>query len=160
MDLWSVFVTGLFAGGASCAAVQGGLLVASVVHRGGHPAAAVVAKRPRPPRLRAGSKQARRKQKRARARYDHAAARRRAGATSDAGRLADDVVPVGGFLAGKLASHTGLGFVLGLFGSSVQLSYQSRAALQIMAGLFMVLVAAHLAGVPAWAGWCPSRLPG
>lgn len=33
MNLWSVFVTGLLAGGASCAAVQGGLLAGAVARR-------------------------------------------------------------------------------------------------------------------------------
>ncbi len=33
MNIWSVFVTGLFAGGASCAAVQGGLLAGAVARR-------------------------------------------------------------------------------------------------------------------------------
>lgn len=35
MSLWSVFLTGLFAGGLSCAAVQGGLLAGVVARRGG-----------------------------------------------------------------------------------------------------------------------------
>ena len=36
MNLWSVFVTGLVSGGASCAAVQGGILAGAVArHRGG-----------------------------------------------------------------------------------------------------------------------------
>lgn len=34
MSLWAVFLTGLFAGGASCAAVQGGLLAGVVARRG------------------------------------------------------------------------------------------------------------------------------
>ena len=33
MELWTVFVTGLLAGGASCAAVQGGLLTGLLARR-------------------------------------------------------------------------------------------------------------------------------
>ncbi|MGH9242940.1 MAG: sulfite exporter TauE/SafE family protein [Acidimicrobiales bacterium] len=40
MSLWAVLVTGLFAGGASCAAVQGGLLAAVVARRHPEPATA------------------------------------------------------------------------------------------------------------------------
>ena len=155
MNLWSVFVTGLFAGGASCAAVQGGLLVAAVVRRGGEPAVGAITARP--PRVRSGGKQARTKQRQARTRYDHAAALRRAGHV-DRRSFTDDIAPVSGFLVGKLASHTALGFLLGLFGSSVQLSYQARAVVQIAAGGFMVLVAAHLAGVPGL-GWVVPKPP-
>lgn len=34
MQLWTVFLTGLLAGGASCAAVQGGLLTGLLTRRG------------------------------------------------------------------------------------------------------------------------------
>ncbi|MDP8937841.1 MAG: hypothetical protein M3O23_08975 [Actinomycetota bacterium] len=33
MSLWAVLLTGLFAGGASCAAVQGGLLAGTLARR-------------------------------------------------------------------------------------------------------------------------------
>lgn len=39
MSLWAVLLTGLFAGGASCAAVQGGLLAGTVARRHPDPAA-------------------------------------------------------------------------------------------------------------------------
>lgn len=150
MNLWGVFVTGLFAGGASCAAVQGGLLVASVARREGRqPVTTAIAARSRNSRP-AGGKHARRHQRGyARARAERAAIARRVAAQSFGDRrLVDDVLPVGGFLTGKLVSHTVLGLLLGLFGSSVQMSPSARATVQIGAGLFMVLVAAHLFGVP------------
>lgn len=104
MNLWSVFVTGLLAGGASCAVVQGGLLAGAVTRR--HDA--------RPDESR--------------------------------GRL-DDAVPVGGFLAGKLVSHTVAGALLGLLGDAAQLGFRTRAFMQIAAGVAMILMAANLLGV-------------
>lgn len=106
MNLWSVFATGLLAGGASCAVVQGGLLAGAVARR--HDA--------RPDTSRS--------------------------------RL-DDVVPVGGFLAGKLVSHTLAGALLGLIGDAAQLGFRTRAAMQIGAGVLMILMAAHLLGLRA-----------
>lgn len=160
MNLWSVFVTGLFAGGASCAAVQGGLLVASVARRGGpSPVEASASTRPRTSRPSGGKHARRNSRDHARARADRAElARRLAAVATPKRRLVDDVVPVGGFLAGKLVSHSILGFLLGVFGSSVQMSSSVRALVQIAAGLFMVLVAAHLVGVPGL-GWVVPKPP-
>lgn len=160
MNLWSVFVTGLFAGGASCAAVQGGLLVASVARRGGpSPVEATVGSRPRTSRPSGGKHARRNRRDHARARADRVELERRlAAVTTPKRRLVDDVVPVGGFLAGKLVSHSILGFLLGVFGSSVQMSSSVRALVQIAAGLFMVLVAAHLVGVPGL-GWVVPKPP-
>lgn len=106
MNLWSVFVTGLLAGGASCAVVQGGLLASAVARR-----------------------------------HD---------AEPDAGesRL-DDAVPVGGFLAGKLVSHTIAGALLGLIGDAAQLGFRTRAFMQIAAGVLMILLAANMLGLRA-----------
>lgn len=163
MNLWSVFLTGLFAGGASCAAVQGGLLVASVARRGGTSSVeASASNRSRPSRSSrpSGGKHARRNSRdHSRARAERAElARRLAAVTAPKRRVADDVAPVVGFLAGKLVSHSILGFLLGVFGSSVQMSSSVRALVQISAGLFMVLVAAHLVGVPGL-GWVVPKPP-
>ncbi|MGH9153981.1 MAG: sulfite exporter TauE/SafE family protein [Acidimicrobiales bacterium] len=154
MNLWSIFVTGLFAGGASCAAVQGGLLVASVVRRTGneHNRAPVPA---RPPVKRSTGKHARKRQQHARARFDRAAAARRV-AVPTRTRPLEDAVPVAGFLAGKLVSHALLGALLGLFGASVQISYRARSLMQIAAGVFMVLIAANLLGVRGLSWIVPS----
>jgi sulfite exporter TauE/SafE len=116
MNLWSVFATGLLAGGASCAVVQGGLLAGAVARR--HDA------RPAPER----------------------------------GRL-DDAVPVSGFLAGKLVSHTLAGALLGLVGDAAQLGFRTRAAMQIAAGVLMILMAAHLLGVRALRKLVPTPPP-
>jgi len=106
VNLWSVFLTGLLAGGASCAVVQGGLLASAVARR--HDA--------RP--------------------------------DAEWSRL-DDAVPVGGFLAGKLVSHTIAGALLGLIGDAAQLGFRTRAAMQIGAGVIMIVLAANLLGVQA-----------
>jgi len=160
MNLWGVFITGLFAGGASCAAVQGGLLVASVARRGGqspaHSRAAVAVGVSRPSGGKVGGRNTRND---ARPRADRAEVAQRVAAPGrPPRRLLDDVAPVGGFLAGKLLSHSILGFLLGVFGSSVQLSSSARALVQIAAGVFMVLVAANLVGVPGL-GWVVPKPP-
>src|SRR5437016_1226816 len=108
MTLWGVFVTGLFAGGASCAAVQGGLLAGVVARRqeakssarAGLAPAEAVRKRPVPP-------------------MD----------VAERPSHVDDAVPVAGFLAGKLVSHTLLGAALGLLGDAVQVGFRARAVL-------------------------------
>lgn len=116
MNLWSVFITGLLAGGASCAVVQGGLLAGAVARR--HDA------RPDP---------------------DH-------------GRL-EDALPVGGFLAGKLVSHTIAGALLGLIGDAAQLGFRTRAIMQIAAGVVMILMAANLLGLRALRMLVPAPPP-
>ena len=111
MSLWAVLLTGLLAGGASCAAVQGGLLAGVVARR-----------RPTGPDEDAKP-------------------------DVEAAGSAQDAVPVAGFLAGKLVSHAALGALLGLVGDAVQVGFRTRAALQIAAGIVMVLLAAELLGV-------------
>ena len=136
MSVTSVFLTGLLAGGASCAAVQGGLLAGLVARQrdtaaqpagsstsqqrgSARPAARKSAKRPEPPRP----------------------ARE---------VLADDLAPVSGFLAGKLVSHTVLGAALGALGGAVQFGSGTRAAAQITAGVLMVMLALAQLGVPGF----------
>lgn len=126
MTLWGVFVTGLVAGGASCAAIQGGLLAGLVARRrpvssaplGGDDPEGAVDTRPQPARL-------------------------------------EDAIPVGGFLAGKLVSHTILGAGLGLLGDAVQVGFRTRAFIQIMAGVLMLAMAAHLLGFKGFARLVP-----
>jgi sulfite exporter TauE/SafE len=126
MSLWAVFLTGLLAGGASCAAVQGGLL------------AGVVARRRQPQPVGAAQKPS-----------------LSPGEVGSGG----DLLPVAGFLAGKLVSHAALGAALGVLGSALQLSFRSRAGLQILAGAVMLVLAADLLGVRAVRRFVP-RAPG
>ncbi|SDH50901.1 Sulfite exporter TauE/SafE [Actinokineospora alba] len=112
MDLLAVLLTGLLAGGISCAAVQGGLLAGLI----------------------------------ARQRPDDAAP---AGQTALA-RLGDDLAPVGGFMAGKLLSHTLLGALLGAIGGAVQLSLGARTTLQFVAGALIIVFGLSQLGVPGF----------
>lgn len=120
MSLWAVLITGLLAGGASCAAVQGGLLAGAVARRQPDPV---------PTARQAGQ--------------------RRGGRPVTPRSALDDAVPVGSFLAAKLVAHTALGALLGLLGDAVQLSVRTRAVVQIAAGVVMVLLALDLFGVKA-----------
>jgi uncharacterized protein len=116
-SLVSVLLLGLLAGGVSCAAVQGGLLAGLVSRQKAATAVAV-----RDPRG------------------------RRAPAPP-APVLGDDLAPVGGFLAGKLVSHTMLGALLGLAGSAVQLGVHVRAMVQLAAGVLIIVMGLGQLGV-------------
>lgn len=125
MDLAAVLVTGLFAGGVSCAAVQGGLLTGLITRQ-----RAVTA--------------------RSAALSMHAVQTvQRPGWRA---QLGDDLAPVGGFLAGKLVSHTLLGALLGVLGAAVQLSVGARTWLQIGAGLLIIVLGLAQLGVPGFRG--------
>ncbi|MGK9464937.1 urease accessory protein UreH domain-containing protein (plasmid) [Streptomyces sp. G6] len=121
--------TGLLAGGASCAAVQGGLLAGAVTRRSlAAPSVATPAQ---------GSLGSRSTGKNA------------------AQEEAKTLVPVGAFLAGKLVSHTLLGALLGVFGDALQPSPRARAVMLIAAAILMVLFALDLFGVKAVARLVP-----
>lgn len=128
MNLAAVLVTGLFAGGVSCAAVQGGLLTGLITRQ-----RAAIAE-PAAPARRGKNKQA------------AAVAERR----NWRAQLGDDLAPVGGFLAGKLVSHTLLGALLGALGSVVELSVGLRTWLQIGAGLLIIVFGLAQLGVPGF----------
>ncbi|OZM76557.1 sulfite exporter TauE/SafE family protein [Pseudonocardia sp. MH-G8] len=125
MNLTAVLVTGLFAGGVSCAAVQGGLLTGLLARqRTAVPASAGRRRR----RETAPPPTAWRQQ------------------------LGDDVAPVGGFLAGKLVSHAALGTLLGALGGVVQLSIGARTTLQLLAGVLIIVFGLAQLGVPGFRG--------
>lgn len=111
--------TGLLAGGASCAAVQGGLLAGAVTRR----------RMPVPAMPVPATKSA----------ADAKATRQEAAVTP--------LAPVGAFLSGKLLSHTMLGALLGVFGSTLQPSPRTQVALLLVAEAVMVLFALDLIGV-------------
>ncbi|MEV0464278.1 sulfite exporter TauE/SafE family protein [Nocardia tengchongensis] len=117
MNLTPVLVTGLFAGGVSCAAVQGGLLTGVITRQRALGATATTVDRP---------------------------------ASRGWTRLGDDLVPVGGFLSGKLVSHTLLGALLGAVGGAAQLSVDTRTWLQLGAGLLIVVFGLAQLGVPGF----------
>lgn len=68
------------------------------------------------------------------------------------GQFGDDLIPVGGFLAGKVVSHCLLGVLLGALGSVVQLSIGARTTLQIGAGLLIITLGLAQLGVPGVRG--------
>lgn len=121
MNLAAIFLTGLLAGGVSCAAVQGGLLTGLVARQrqvfepvlAGSAAGKKTALGPRP----------------------NAAQVVGSGWRTS---LADDLAPVGGFLAGKLVSHALLGALLGGIGTAVELSANTRAWAQLLAGALII----------------------
>ncbi|UGT55027.1 MULTISPECIES: sulfite exporter TauE/SafE family protein [Nocardia] len=129
MNLFPVLVTGLFAGGVSCAAVQGGLLTGLITRQRAAAAAGVGA-----------------------ASASNSAAGTTTGQPRWGQRVVDDLAPVGGFLAGKLLSHTVLGAVLGAVGGAVQLSTGARTWLQIGAGLLIIVFGLAQLGVPGFRG--------
>lgn len=115
MNLLAVFLTGLLAGGVSCAAVQGGLLAGMVTRQAKTSAATGPATgKGKPSATKAAPTATRRAQ------------------------LGDDLAPVGGFLAGKLVSHTLAGGLLGALGTLIALSPHTRAVVQVLAGLLII----------------------
>ncbi len=145
MSLWAVLLTGLLAGGASCAAVQGGLLAGLVARRADKPAPPLAGSTPRTtPRKKEPTKNKGRPAPTPR-RQPPAPAPSTPRWSAQGG--VDDMVPVGGFLAGKLVSHVILGAALGLLGSALQLTPRTRATVQIMAGVIMLFLALDLLGL-------------
>ncbi|GAA3390350.1 sulfite exporter TauE/SafE family protein [Cryptosporangium minutisporangium] len=139
MSLGAVLVTGLFAGGLSCAAVQGGLLAGVVTRQ----------RAGQTPRVSAGAPAAA-------ARLGVGGEEPATGATiplgvaSRSGGLTADLAPVAAFLGGKLLSHTALGALLGAVGSAVRLSPTVRTWTQLLAGVLIVLLALAQLGVPGF----------
>ncbi|MEU9125662.1 sulfite exporter TauE/SafE family protein [Streptomyces sp. NPDC048506] len=142
--------TGLLAGGASCAAVQGGLLAGAVTRRdrSSDPAAARADFSKSPSSSQSSVK-------RPVASRSAGAATRRGPSAASLDLSAKNLAPVGAFLAGKLLSHTLLGALLGVFGDALQPSPRMQAVLLLVAGLLMVLFALDLFGVHAVARLVP-----
>ncbi|MEV4733028.1 sulfite exporter TauE/SafE family protein [Saccharopolyspora sp. NPDC049426] len=120
MDLIAVLLTGLLAGGVSCAAVQGGLLAGMI------------------------SRQRRVTER------GSALGGTRLQARGALGHLADDLAPVGGFLIGKLFSHAILGALLGALGGVAQLSVGLRTWIQLLVGVVIIAFGLAQLGVPGF----------
>ncbi len=132
MNLTAVLVTGLFAGGVSCAAVQGGLLTGLLTRQRATATASVAT------RVAARHHRHRREAVPARTPWQQ--------------QLGDDIAPIGGFLTGKLVSHAALGALLGALGAAVQLSVGARTTLQLLAGVLIVVFGMAQLGVPGFRG--------
>lgn len=122
MNLTAVLLTGLLAGGVSCAAVQGGLLAGLITRQ-----------RQRP--------------RRAEQTTVPAGGPHRPLSQSPKATLADDLTPVAAFLTGKLLSHALLGALLGAVGTAVQLSVRAHTVLQLLAGALIIIFGLAQLGV-------------
>lgn len=127
MNLAAVLLTGLLAGGVSCAAVQGGLLAGLVTRQ--KAAATESPDNPHP---------------------ETAPGTASATITNWRTQLGDDLAPVTGFLVGKLASHALFGALLGALGTLIELSPQLRATVQVVAGLLIVVFGLAQVNVPGF----------
>jgi uncharacterized protein len=132
MGTWGMFVAGLsagiVAGGASCAAVQGGLLAGAIGRRR---AARQVA--PTPVGVPGGLGRV---------------AADAAGAQPDLVRAGESaLLALGAFLGAKLVSHTLLGALLGTVGAAAQPGPRARAVMLLAAAAIMVIFALDLIGV-------------
>lgn len=130
VGLGAVLVTGLLAGAVSCAAVQGFMLAGLVArHRGGMAAAHAVVTGPAGSGLTVTSAPPRRW----------------------ATRLADDLTPVGGFLAGKVVSHAILGALLGALGGVLRFGPVVQGVFWLVIGGLVVAFALAQMRVPGFA---------
>jgi sulfite exporter TauE/SafE len=78
--------------------------------------------------------------------------RKAAGMKNEPARnLADDLTPVGSFLAGKFVSHTAAGFLLGAAGSAFGFNARIGAAAQLLAGLVIIVLGLGALGGPGFA---------
>ncbi|MGQ0631565.1 MAG: urease accessory protein UreH domain-containing protein [Sporichthyaceae bacterium] len=140
MSATALFITGLstgaIAGGASCAAVQGGLLAGAVGRRRTASAATVADRKA----VRVGT-----------AKDPVTASPAPLQAADDAG----PVVALGAFLSAKLLSHTLLGAAFGALGAAAQPSPRTRAFLLLMAAALMIVFALDMLGVKAVKGLTP-----
>ncbi|MGR6319416.1 sulfite exporter TauE/SafE family protein [Micromonospora soli] len=132
MNLGAVLVTGLFAGGVSCAAAQGGLLTGLVARQRGVAASNTPGARPE---ATAGCRQERAVALEPREAWPE---RVLGGLRAARDRAGDDLAPVAAFLGGKLVSHTLLGALLGALGAAVQLSPTMRVWTQLAAGALIM----------------------
>jgi sulfite exporter TauE/SafE len=163
VNLGAVLLTGLFAGGISCAAVQGGLLAGLVTRQrslapatpsrakstvgaaaaagpGRRPASAGKASAKKAQAAR--HKTAQRSQQQSRTRTVEPPkplpARVLSALKALRAQAGDDLLPVGAFLGGKLASHALLGALLGAVGAAFQLSVTVRVWTQLAAGVLII----------------------
>ncbi|WP_020389668.1 sulfite exporter TauE/SafE family protein [Kribbella catacumbae] len=150
MNLTAVLMTGLFAGGVSCAAVQGGLLTGLVSRQRAATSAPAGSTQPTSPSRR--TKGRTRHSTPAKARAGSALAVNATDRPGWRAQLGDDLAPIGGFLTGKLVSHTLFGALLGAVGGAVQLSVGARTVLQVGAGLLIIVFGLAQLGVPGFRG--------
>jgi len=124
INLWAIFLTGLFVGGLSCLAVQGGLLAATIAQNESSAATSDT----------------------------EAMAVKKAMADKEE-KFKKEVIktgnalPILAFLSTKLIAYTIFGFLLGLLGSVVQLSLTFKVVMQFAVVIFMLGTALNILNV-------------
>ena len=142
MNWWAIFGAGLLAGATTCAVAQGGLLV-GLINRQKKAAAEAAGTTVLVTAAAARSNAARPPG----ASGVQGSPRKAVTATSSA---TDDLVPVAGFLLGKLVILTLAGLVLGAFGSFIALDARIGGLAQLVAAAIMIVFGLGAAGVPGF----------
>ena len=153
MNWWAIFGAGLLAGATTCAVAQGGLLV-GLITRQKKAAAAALAGDERELVTVGAAKSTKAKSTQGRSKGGTAArakARPAKGApVAPAASATEDLVPVAGFLLGKLVILTLAGLVLGSFGSFIALDARIGGEAQLIAAAIMIVFGLGAAGVPGF----------
>lgn len=151
MNWWAIVGAGLLAGATTCAVAQGGLLV-GLVNRQKRAAAAeakvlaaAAAAAARVPARVGGGRGPER-----RAAIARAARLASPPTPPEPSSVAADLVPVAGFLLGKLVILTLVGLVLGAFGSFIALDARIGGVAQFVAAGMMIVFGLGAAGVPGF----------
>jgi uncharacterized protein len=145
MNWWAIFGAGLLAGATTCAVAQGGLLV-GLINRQKRAAAdaagttELVTAGAAAKATKAGGKAAARAQGPTQA----------PPVTPASASASDDLVPVAGFLLGKLLILTLVGLLLGAFGSFIALDARIGGLAQLVAAAMMIVFGLGAAGVPGF----------
>jgi sulfite exporter TauE/SafE len=152
MNWWAIFGAGLLAGATTCAVAQGGLLV-GLINRQKKATAEdhgtkVLVSTGAVTSSKGGTKGAPRPKGSASTTAPKAKPRK---ATAPVTASAtDDLVPVAGFLLGKLVVLTLAGLVLGAFGSFIALDARIGGLAQLVAAAIMIVFGLGAAGVPGF----------
>ncbi len=155
MNWWAIFAAGLLAGATTCAVAQGGMLVGLITRQKKAAADAAgstgvlvstaVARKGAPRPAARPSKTGARP-----ATTKLPATTRRPTPAAAHGSATEDLIPVAGFLAGKLLVLTLVGLLLGSFGSFVALDARIGGLAQLVAAAMMIVFGLGAAGVPGF----------
>lgn len=155
MNWWAIVGAGLLAGATTCAVSQGGLLVGLVSRQkkaAGTGAKVLVTAGAATKPARAGGAQTTSGRGAARraARAAAAAPAKPVAPPAPPASVAEDLVPVAGFLVGKLVSLTLVGLLLGAFGSFIALDARIGGIAQLLAAAMMIVFGLGAAGAPGF----------
>jgi sulfite exporter TauE/SafE len=148
MNWWAIFGAGLLAGATTCAVAQGGLLVGLINRQKKATAEAhgakVLVSTGAVTSSKGGPKGA------PRPKANAATTAPKAKPRTASASATDDLVPVAGFLLGKLVILTLAGLVLGAFGSFIALDARIGGLAQLVAAALMIVFGLGAAGVPGF----------